>query len=84
MTGRRRGDIKIEVEMPAHQTGKRLYSSDGLTYTADETEFIKAMERYKHRYNRPFPTWHEVLSVVKSLGYAKTQTADNPPPEDEP
>ena len=32
---------------------------------------MKAMEEYKAEFARPFPTWSEVLEVLKSLGYRK-------------
>lgn len=40
-------------------------------YTEDESEFMKAMDRYKRENRRPFPTWSEVLEVLRSLGYRK-------------
>jgi hypothetical protein len=40
-------------------------------YTDDETEFMKAMDRYKRENRRPFPTWSEVLEVLRSLGYRR-------------
>jgi hypothetical protein len=40
-------------------------------YTDEETVFMKAMERYKRENRRPFPTWNEVLEVIRSLGYEK-------------
>ena len=40
-------------------------------YSQDQTEFIMAMERYMRENRRPFPCWHEVLDVLKSLGYRK-------------
>ena len=40
-------------------------------YNDDETEFMKAMDRYKRENRRPFPTWSEVLEVLGSLGYRK-------------
>jgi hypothetical protein len=40
-------------------------------YTADEMEFLRAVEEYKRRSGRMFPTWSEVLEVVRGLGYAK-------------
>lgn len=43
----------------------------GSEYTADELEFMQAIQAYKKKHNRPFPTWHEVLAIVKSLGYRK-------------
>jgi len=40
-------------------------------YSMDEVEFMKAMDDYKRKSGRMFPTWSEVLEVVRSLGYAK-------------
>ncbi|GIW82663.1 MAG: hypothetical protein KatS3mg105_4470 [Gemmatales bacterium] len=40
-------------------------------YTEDEIAFMKAMDQYKRDNRRPFPTWSEVLEVLKALGYRK-------------
>jgi hypothetical protein len=40
-------------------------------YSSPEIEFMRAMDDYKRRSGRPFPTWSEVLEVVTSLGYRK-------------
>jgi len=40
-------------------------------YSADEIEFMKAMDDYKRKSGRQFPTWSEVLEVVRSLGYKR-------------
>lgn len=40
-------------------------------YTDEETDFMKAMDRYKRENRRPFPTWSEVLEVMRSLGYRR-------------
>lgn len=51
-------------------------------YSEEETAFLKAIEAYKARYGRPYPTWCEVLQVLKSLGYAKDGADVTPtPPE---
>ena len=42
-------------------------------YTPDEIEFMGAMDEYKRRSGRMFPTCSEVLEVIKSLGYEKNQ-----------
>jgi len=34
-------------------------------------EFIKAIEKFKEEKGRSFPTWSEVLQILKSLGYKK-------------
>ena len=40
-------------------------------YTADEIEFMRAMDEYKRTSGRQFPTWSEVLEVVRSMGYKR-------------
>ncbi len=40
-------------------------------YDLDDLEFLNAIERYKREQERPFPTWTEVLWVLKGLGYKK-------------
>jgi hypothetical protein len=40
-------------------------------YSEDEIEFMRAMDEYKRKSGRMFPTWSEVLEVVRSLGYAR-------------
>ncbi len=42
-------------------------------YTDDEIEFMKAIDKYRRENGRPFPTWSEVLEVVRLLGYQKVQ-----------
>lgn len=34
-------------------------------------EFIAAIERFKQQHGRPFPSWSEVLLVVRELGYRR-------------
>ena len=41
-------------------------------YSADEMEFMRALEIYKRSTGRLFPTCSEVLEVVRSLGYVRT------------
>lgn len=41
-------------------------------YRADEVEFAKAIDTYKRRNRRPYPTAREVLAVAIALGYRKT------------
>ena len=40
-------------------------------YKPDEVEFMRAMDDYKRRSGRQFPTWSEVLEVIRDLGYRK-------------
>jgi hypothetical protein len=48
-------------------------------YSADELEFMGAMTDYQASSGRKFPTWREVLGVVKSLGYAKNRPQEESP-----
>ena len=41
-------------------------------YSAAELEFLQAIEAYKKRSGRSFPTWSEVLEVVRELGYERS------------
>jgi hypothetical protein len=43
----------------------------GSEITGEVLEFVRAMEVYQRRYHRRYPTWSEVLYVLRTLGYAK-------------
>lgn len=40
--------------------------------TPEQFLFITAIDAYKRVNNKPFPTWTEVLEVIRKLGYRKT------------
>jgi hypothetical protein len=40
-------------------------------YSQAEMEFMLAMNEYKQKSGRMFPTWSEVLEVLRALGYEK-------------
>ena len=40
--------------------------------TPEQFLFIKAIDAYKRVNQRPFPTWTEVLEILRKLGYRKT------------
>ena len=37
----------------------------------EQFEFLMAIDEYKRKNERPFPTWTEVLELIKALGYRK-------------
>ena len=43
--------------------------------SAEVLEFITAIDDYKRRNERPFPSWTEILEVLKKLGYEKSTSA---------
>jgi len=59
-----------ELPQVPRGTGNSL-THVGADYTDEEFEFLKAVDRYKRERRRPFPTWREVLMVLKSLGWRK-------------
>jgi hypothetical protein len=56
------------------QSGRRRFvdpTTCEREYTEAEKEFMMAMNEYKRRSGRMFPTWSEVLEVLRELGYEK-------------
>ncbi|HUU60110.1 MAG TPA: hypothetical protein VMZ50_11245 [Phycisphaerae bacterium] len=45
--------------------------------TDEQFEFIMAINEYKRVNRRPFPTWTEVLDVIRALGYRKVAEPEN-------
>jgi len=37
----------------------------------EQFDFLMAIDEYKRKNTRPFPTWTEILDVIKALGYRK-------------
>ncbi|HWL09615.1 MAG TPA: hypothetical protein VNQ76_14490 [Planctomicrobium sp.] len=75
---RQRLDDKVEVEqrrVSERRKVERRRQIDPTTcerdYKPDEVEFMRAMDDYKRRSGRQFPTWSEVLEVIRDLGYRK-------------
>ena len=46
-------------------------------YSQAEMEFMLAMNSYKQQSGRMFPTWSEVLEVLRGLGYEKPSLDDD-------
>lgn len=81
---RRQRDIPVAVERRTGkdrrlEKGERRRQVDPTTcekdYSDEEIVFMRAMDQYKRANRRPFPTWSEVLEVLRSLGYRKTEAA---------
>jgi hypothetical protein len=52
------------------RTDERKAAEEG-QMTDEQFEFLMAIDRYKKENQRPFPTWTEVLEVIRALGYRK-------------
>ena len=77
---RRQGGNDADLKMPEKRISERRKVErrkliDPTTcerdYSLEEVEFMRAMDEYKRKNGRMFPTWSEVLEVVRSLGYTK-------------
>jgi hypothetical protein len=49
-------------------------------YTAEEIEFMKALDAYKRSSGRMFPTCSEILEVLRGLGYEKRSAMESQTP----
>jgi hypothetical protein len=69
---RRKRNIPAATDRRKHDHSESEGSGAVASPVEDEaTAFKKAMDRYKRENRRPFPTWSEVLEVLRSLGYRK-------------
>lgn len=75
----RRASEQASRAAKARQTSGRRRFVDPTTcerdYSQAELEFMLAMNEYKHNSGRMFPTWSEVLEVLRNLGYEKIPAA---------
>ena len=56
---------------PGHRRSEERRAAEEGEMTDEQFSFLMAIDRYKKENQRPFPTWTEVLEVVKALGYRK-------------
>jgi len=63
--GRRKKDFEISDRRPPERRINEYPLEE------EELEFINAVNHYKTKYNKPFPTWSEILHILKSIGYEK-------------
>ncbi len=47
-------------------------------YSGDEVEFMQAMDNYKRKNGRMFPTCSEILEVIRDLGYVRQSSNEAP------
>jgi hypothetical protein len=83
---RRQNNVPVAVErrqLERREKVARRRQIDPTTcerdYTTEEVEFMQALEVYKRASGRMFPTCSEVLEVLRSLGYQKTNAIAPPP-----
>ncbi len=76
----RRADRPAPPEIERRRKKERRRRVDPTTfekqYSADELEFMTAMQEFKTRTAKAFPTHAEVLAVARSLGYYRPDGPD--------
>jgi hypothetical protein len=73
-TDRRATERARRAANARQSSGRRRFvdpTTSERAYTEAETEFMMAMNEYKRQSGRMFPTWSEVLEVLRKLGYEK-------------
>ncbi len=56
---------------PGHRRSEERRAAEEGEMTDEQFDFLMAIDQYKRANQRPFPTWTEVLEVVKAIGYRK-------------
>ncbi|MDJ0973573.1 MAG: hypothetical protein QNJ98_03870 [Planctomycetota bacterium] len=73
---RRKQDVPVEVERRSGTDRRKVQrrrrrGPNQYELSQDELEFINAIRLFKDQTGRPFPTWSEVLRILRGLGYEK-------------
>lgn len=70
---------------PGRRRSDSRRSAEEGELTDEQFEFVLAMDEYKRANKRPFPSWTEVLEVIKYLGYRRVaqvgEHVDRPAPD---
>lgn len=61
---------------PGRRRSDFVKNADEGEMNPEQFLFLKAIDVYKRVNDRPFPTWTEVLEVIRKLGYRKTAASE--------
>ena len=61
---------------PGRRRSDFLRAAEEGEMTAEQFMFVQAIDAFKRVNGKSFPTWTDVLEVVRRLGYRKTQTSE--------
>jgi hypothetical protein len=62
---------------PGRRLSEDRKSAEEGNMSDEQFEFLMAIDDYKRLNDRPFPTWTEVLEVIKAIGYSKAPAVDH-------
>lgn len=57
---------------PGRRRSDFVKAADEGEMSQEQFAFIRAIDAYKRCNQRPYPTWTEVLEVIRKMGYRKT------------
>jgi hypothetical protein len=81
-TNKRATDQAMRAANARRMSGRRRFvdpTTCERDYSSAELEFMQAMQDYKKKSGRMFPTWSEVLEVLRGLGYEKAEAEASSP-----
>lgn len=61
---------------PGRRRSDFLRSAEEGEMTNEQYLFLRAIEAFKTANGKPFPSWTDVLEVIRRLGYRKTQSSE--------
>ena len=72
-TERRKQEVPVALERRTKVQRRRQIDPTTCErdYTDNEIEFMQAMDAYKRKNGRMFPTCSEILEVIRDLGYVQ-------------
>ncbi len=79
-TNRKASEQAFRAATARHASGRRRFvdpTTCDRDYSGEELEFMHAIQAYKKSSGRMFPTWSEVLEVLRDLGYVKPPSFDD-------
>ena len=59
-----------------HQRTKFQVGLQEPAYTQEELDFLRDVDRWQREKGVKFPTWVQILQLLKSLGYRKVAATD--------
>ena len=76
-SGRERRDTGLERRRgPGRRRSDDRKAAEEGEMTAEQFEFVMAIEMYKKVNKRLYPTWTEILEIIEQLGYRKVLPRD--------
>lgn len=73
----RRGETGLERRRgPGRRLSDDRRSAEEGEMSAEQFEFVMAIETYKRVNRRLYPTWTEILEIINQLGYRKVAKRD--------